>query len=247
MRITLSAILVAATGLFWAGSVLAVLRIGPIPENLEYEIASTSDPKARCKSSSLTQDKFLEMVRAIVNHGDLTDKTFVEHTLGITLTPKSTAYSHIRGGGFYKGKLPSDMVDAPIRVLLGIGIESLNDASPPDVSSGVAFSELNVVGAAFHNCQYLTRKQLDPKSEGTPLHSNGIEESLHKPNLSTAGTAQNITSIWRLGRTANRRYELEVRYTVRADGSDAITALEISQHSRTNVPSKGENDDEHQH
>src|SRR5580700_9177739 len=49
----------------------------------EYFLSSTSNPKARCRKSTLTQEHFLEMLQAIAKHGDLADRAFIEKTLQI--------------------------------------------------------------------------------------------------------------------------------------------------------------------
>lgn len=40
-------------------------------------------PKPDCKKTALTKEKFLEMVKAIATHGDLSDVAFIEKTLQV--------------------------------------------------------------------------------------------------------------------------------------------------------------------
>jgi hypothetical protein len=225
--------------IFCAGGALAI-HIGPIPEPPEYFLSSTSDPNARCKRSSLTQDNFLEMVHALIEHRDMTDKDFIEKTLRITFRPKYTASNHIPGGGFYKAympgdykaNMPGDMPDAPITVLLGIGIVSLNEASKSELSSEVLLANLDMVGAVFRNCQFLTRHQLDPKSEAIVQHTGISKEDSQ-------------VATWNLGQASKNRANLDLRYTFKTDDSAAIESIEISQHAETHLNPIGEDNAGH--
>lgn len=231
-----------------AGSALAVLRIGPIPDNPEYFLSSTSDPKARCRTSSLTQDKFLEMVHAIVEHHDMTDKEFIEKTLGVKFSSMNivSIYSYIPGGGFYKANIPSDMSDAPVTVWLNIEAVSLNKASKSELSSGILFTDLSRVGAIFHDCQYLTRKQLDPMSEAVVHHHDmGVDTELNR-NAPRRIKEYSLDASWNLGKVAKDGSNIQITYTFKTDDSDAIESIEIIQKSETHLKPIGEDNVGHQ-
>ncbi len=232
-----------------AGNASAVLRLGELWPSHEYDLSSASDPKARCRTSSLTQEKFLELVHAIVEHGDLTDKAYIEITLQIKFGPeeKEYAFSHIPGGGYYNADMPGDIPDAPIYVGLDIGTVDINKALKRELSSGVGFDHLDRVGAVFHNCQYLTRKQIDPKSEAIVHHHDTVLEYDHKLNKAVAKKVpeRSLVATWDLGKVATNGADVEITYTFKTDGSDAIENVDIDQKSETRPNPIGEDNGGH--
>jgi hypothetical protein len=202
-------------------------NVHPMMISGEYFLSSTANPKARCKQSELTQETFLEMVHAIVEHGDLTDKAFIEKTLQITFGPKHESFvaSHTPDAGLYYTDMPSTMRDAPIKVNLYLGGLDEDKTGKPELSEELTLDNLNMVGAVFRNCQYLTKKQFQQNFPGISFHTNSGHDS----------------GVLDLGKVGKNDSDIEMTVQISdpymTDNTDAISQVAIDQRSES-IPNK---------
>lgn len=161
MRLFLTSLIIASTMFLAGGARSADNEEAPFYKGIdivssEYSLSSTSDPNARCRTSTVTQKRFLNMVRAIAEHGDLTDKDFIEKTLQIKLELANKKFRP--GTGFYRADMPNGKFGDPIQVILDPRASYIAGAGTQK-GEELSFWGLDMVGAVFHNCQYLTKKQ----------------------------------------------------------------------------------------
>lgn len=194
-------------------------------ESGEYNLSSVSDPNARCRKSKLTQEQFLEMVQAVVKHGDLTDKDSIEKTLKIKFGPTDNRLSS--GMTLYSTYMPGDTPNAPILVELYAGIQSKDVNGQPQTGEELTLEQLNMVGAVFHNCQYLTKKQFKQKFDGA--FRDGFRDD---------------SGILNFGKVGKGDSNIEMYYSFDAQ-DDALKQVTISQHVDTHREQTGANNGEH--
>jgi len=74
--------------LFAAIAVLTVMTTASAYAQQLVAPSAAPPPNSKCGESSLTQEKFLNMVHEIAMHGDLTDVAFIEKRLQLKFTPE---------------------------------------------------------------------------------------------------------------------------------------------------------------
>jgi len=105
--------------------------------------AAPATAKPDCKKSALTQEKFVEMMHAIITHGDLTDIAFIEKTLEVKF--KEIADPDLKG--FHNAHIPGTQ----IFVVLSL---------PPERTE-LDFHHLDKIVANFQDCGYLTKEKFN--------------------------------------------------------------------------------------
>jgi len=137
----------------------------------EHNLSSTSDPNARCGKSTLTQEKFVGMLRAIAMHGDLTDKAFIEKTLGIKFKEEDPEWKGI----YNADPIPGTQIRVALYFLSG--------------KKELDFDDLGKSASNFQDCGYLTKETfnqvfggafeesempLESRSGGGMMHLSGF-------------------------------------------------------------------------
>ena len=178
----------------------------------EYSLSSTSNPKARCRKSKLTQEHFFEMVQAIANHGDLTDKAFIEKTLQMEWDNR---IPHRKGLYSAYGDAPH----FPVQINLDLrGTAFTDGAGKTQTGKELVFSQLDLVGAVFHNCQYLTRKQFE----------RDLADAFREGAIKEPGSF-NLDNIGKHGSDIQIQYSLSRREdAVKNDAIDMVIILQRS-------------------
>jgi len=133
----------------------------PIPSN--FAVPPASDTNAKCRQSELTQDKFLDMLRAIAMRGDLTDSAFLEKTLQVK-------FKHLQGDAGIPGRqvYTADFLQGPsITVFLDFNSYHRKHEKPEWVTLGrLGFGLLDMAAINFHDCGVLTAEELTKKFGG---------------------------------------------------------------------------------
>lgn len=133
--------------LIWAMSASSLLAI---------EAKESRDWKMKCKKSTLTQEKFLEMIKAIIMHGDLEDVPFIEKTL------RQKIKTHTGSTNSSQELYYSRESESPIAA--GLDISDYRDTLKDNVlgkQSILALSQLSGRTSVFHNCGNLLPSQFD--------------------------------------------------------------------------------------
>jgi hypothetical protein len=79
--------------------VLGLMLCAPLTESMAAEEATASSPQqasVKCENTTLTQDQFLDMLHAVVTHGDLIDVPFIEKALQLKLKLQSNVGAALR-------------------------------------------------------------------------------------------------------------------------------------------------------
>jgi len=130
-------------------------------------LSSSQGTNSNCSQSQLTQDQFIDVVRAIAMHGDLTDVAFIEKTLQVKLMPQTLSEyekEHYPDGRHY---LVDSVLGSRMRFDLGVGFNSNEhdwDKEPKENERSTL--RFFVVQNAFHDCKSLTPEHFNSRFGG---------------------------------------------------------------------------------
>ncbi|MGB9153180.1 MAG: hypothetical protein WCD70_08855 [Alphaproteobacteria bacterium] len=147
-------------GLMFCAHPFAAQADEPMPDAAGKPTTQQQPDTTQCRGSSdLTQDELLSMLHAIVEHGDLNDKPFIEKTLKTKLEFFQPAHGLVefdglqiyKGGGIHSGHtLILFQIQTTSRgVFIG------------ELKLGIFDAHSSFDETSFHDCGPLTKKQLD--------------------------------------------------------------------------------------
>ncbi len=132
-----------------------------------------------CGESKLTSAKFMEMIKIIARHGDLTDVPFIEKTLGLKF---ASSPSILGDGSVQKGRTMYDadsLSGMPLKTWMNVSLNpDESGKNHPEVmldfDSGVAHS------ANFRMCLHLSTAEFDSYFPEKPMLSGLMHHSTER-------------------------------------------------------------------
>jgi len=150
-----------------AGSIAVMFSAGSvIAKSIDATQTSSATVPKECSETSLTKEKFLQMVRTIATHGDLSDVQFIEKTLGVKLERKIyPGQENVRERLYY-----SNLPDSKARAQLKFNPQYRNEGSeknPKWVSTGtLEFQDFADNGIVSPGCSPLTKDVIEQEIVG---------------------------------------------------------------------------------
>jgi hypothetical protein len=215
----------------------------PLNESMAAELApnatgQTSQPQAniKCENTTLTQGQFLDMLHAVVTHGDLIDVPFIEKTLQTKLELQAdTGPIHDRNLDS-RHYLSNFVLDSHIGISLAVSFnpaEYEKGKEPAhDREGSIDVWVLHKTISSFKDCRYLNNDQFKQV-----FGSDFVE---HPAASNAPPSFQNIITACKILPPVDKYYPLQLLYRYEKDSGN-VEDVFISQSKRyvNNQPTCG--------